>query len=79
MDGRRHRCRLRFGHPADPGADPARQYAVLVAALVLLLALRRGVVLTLLCAAAAGVILALAGIRVHVSWRAARTIEAARS
>jgi hypothetical protein len=51
----------------------------LVATLVLLLALRRGVVLTLLCAAAAGVILALAGIQVHISWRPARTIEAARS
>ena len=36
------------------------QYAVLAAALVLLLALRRGVVLTLLAAAAAGVVIALA-------------------
>jgi chromate transporter len=35
------------------------QYAVLAAALILLLALRRGVVLTLLCAAAAGVIITL--------------------
>ncbi|HEY0933928.1 MAG TPA: chromate transporter, partial [Trebonia sp.] len=37
------------------------QYAVLAAAAVLLLALRRGVVLTLLSAAAVGVIIALAG------------------
>ena len=36
------------------------QYAVLAAALVLLLALRRGVVLTLLAAAAVGVVIALA-------------------
>jgi chromate transporter len=36
------------------------QYAVLAGALILLLALRRGVVLTLLCAAATGVIIALA-------------------
>ena len=35
------------------------QYAVLAAALILLLALRRGVVLTLLCAGAAGVIITL--------------------
>jgi chromate transporter len=42
------------------------QYAVLAGALILLLALRRGVVLTLLCAGAAGVILALAGIQVHL-------------
>jgi chromate transporter len=37
------------------------QYAVLAAAAVLLLALRRGVVLTLLAAGAVGVIIALAG------------------
>jgi len=37
------------------------QFAVLAGAAVLLLALRRGVVLTLLSAAAAGVIIALAG------------------
>jgi chromate transporter len=37
------------------------QYAVLAAATVLLLALRRGVVLTLLAAGAVGVIIALAG------------------
>jgi chromate transporter len=37
------------------------QYAVLAAALILLLALRRGVVLTLLCAGAAGTLIALAG------------------
>jgi len=37
------------------------QYAVLAAAAVLLLGLRRGVVLTLLAAGAAGVIIALAG------------------
>ena len=36
------------------------QYAVLAGALILLLALRRGVVLTLLCAAATGVVIALA-------------------
>jgi chromate transporter len=41
------------------------QYAVLAAALILLLALRRGVVLTLLGAGAAGVIIALAGVKVH--------------
>jgi chromate transport protein ChrA len=39
------------------------QYAVLSAAAVLLLALRRGVVLTLLAAGATGVIIALAGAR----------------
>jgi len=43
------------------------QYAVLAAALILLLALRRGVVLTLLCAAAVGVIIALAGVQVHLT------------
>jgi chromate transporter len=37
------------------------QFAVLAGAVVLLFALRRGVVLTLLCAAAAGVAIALAG------------------
>ena len=37
------------------------QYAVLAGALVLLLGLRRGVVLTLLAAAAAGLAVALAG------------------
>ena len=37
------------------------QYAVLAGAAVLLLALRRGVVLTLLCAGPAGVVAALAG------------------
>ncbi len=37
------------------------QYAVLAAALLLLLALRRGVVLTLLCAGAAGALIAVAG------------------
>jgi chromate transporter len=37
------------------------QYAVLAAALILLLALRRGVVLTLLCAGAAGLLIALSG------------------
>jgi len=42
------------------------QYAVLAAALILLLALRRGVVLTLLCAGAAGVIIALTGGQVHL-------------
>jgi chromate transporter len=41
------------------------QYAVLAAALILLLALRRGVVLTLLCAGAAGVIITLSGMQVH--------------
>jgi chromate transporter len=41
------------------------QYAVLAAALILLLALRRGVVLTLLGAGAAGVIIALSGVPVH--------------
>jgi chromate transporter len=40
------------------------QYAVLAGALVLLLAVRRGVVLTLLSAAAVGVVLALAGVQV---------------
>ena len=40
---------------------PAWQYGVLGGAAVLLLALRRGVVTTLLCAGAAGVIVALAG------------------
>ena len=35
------------------------QYAVLAGALMLLLALRRGVVLTLLCAGAVGVVIAL--------------------
>jgi len=51
--------------PAHPGARLTRalshswQYAVLAGALLLLLALRRGVVLTLLCAGAAGVIIAL--------------------
>jgi chromate transporter len=43
------------------------QYAVLAGALILLLALRRGVVLTLLCAAAAGVIIALAGVQVRLA------------
>jgi chromate transporter len=43
------------------------QYAVLAGALILLLALRRGVVLTLLCAAAVGVIIALAGVQVHLA------------
>jgi chromate transporter len=38
------------------------QYAVLAGAAVLLLVLRRGVVLTLLCAGAAGAVLALAGV-----------------
>jgi chromate transporter len=37
------------------------QYAVLAAAVIVLLPLRRGVVLTLLCAAAAGTLIALAG------------------
>ena len=37
------------------------QYAVLAAALVLMLALRRGVVLTLLAAGAIGTLIALAG------------------
>jgi chromate transport protein ChrA len=41
------------------------QYAVLAAALILLLVLRRGVVLTLLCAGAAGVIITL-GMQVHL-------------
>ena len=41
------------------------QYAVLAAALILLLALRRGVVLTLLCAGAAGVIVTL-GMQLHL-------------
>ncbi len=41
------------------------QYAVLAAALILLFALRRGVVLTLLCAGAAGVIIALTGVQVR--------------
>ena len=43
------------------------QYAVLAGTLLLLLALRRGVVLTLLCAAAVGVIIALAGVQVHLT------------
>ncbi|HKT02390.1 MAG TPA: chromate transporter, partial [Rugosimonospora sp.] len=38
------------------------QYAVLAGAAVLLLALRRGVVLTLVCAAAVGTVVALAGV-----------------
>jgi chromate transporter len=42
------------------------QYAILASALILLLALRRGVVLTLLCAGAVGVIIALAGAQVHL-------------
>ncbi len=41
--------------------DEPWQYVVLAGAAVLLLALRRGVVLTLLCAGAAGVVVALAG------------------
>jgi chromate transporter len=48
------------------------QYAVLAGALSLLLALRRGVVLTLLCAGAAGVIIALAGAQVHLPFRTSR-------
>ncbi len=43
------------------------QYAVLAGALILLLALRRGVVLTLLCAAAVGVVVALAGVQVRLA------------
>ena len=42
------------------------QYAVLAAALILLLVLRRGVVLTLLCAGAAGVIITLSGVPVRL-------------
>jgi chromate transporter len=55
------------------------QYAVLAGALILLLALRRGVVLTLLCAGAAGVIIALAGIQVHLARPDAAAFAAIRN
>ena len=47
--------------PLTRALTQPRQYAVLAAALLLLLALRRGVVLTLLGAGAAGAVIALAG------------------
>ena len=57
----RHRRDPRHGHPARPRPRRALANRVLAGAAVLLLLLRRGVVLTLLLAGAAGVVMGLAG------------------